>query len=119
MAVGITGISLDTSPRSLSDGYKRRLALAIQLVRLPDVLLLDEPLAGLDWKARGDLVRLLGQLKKDRTIIVVSHDLRELAPLVDRAWQMEMGGRMKEVQTWATEVSMALSPASEEMKARA
>ncbi|GBG92846.1 hypothetical protein CBR_g57502 [Chara braunii] len=118
MAVGITGISLDTSPRSLSDGYKRRLALAIQLVRLPDVLLLDEPLAGLDWKARGDLVRLLRQLKKDRTIIVVSHDLRELAPLVDRAWEMEIGGRLKEVQTWSAEASMALSPASEAMKAR-
>ena len=45
---------LDTPVRALSGGYKRRLALAIQLVRDPHVLCLDEPLAGLDWKARAE-----------------------------------------------------------------
>ncbi|CAN0924717.1 ABC transporter I family member 11, chloroplastic [Linum grandiflorum] len=45
--VGLNGISLDKDPQSLSGGYKRRLALAIQLVQVPDLLILDEPLAGL------------------------------------------------------------------------
>ncbi|KAL6508172.1 ABC transporter I member 11, chloroplastic [Orobanche hederae] len=74
-SVGLTGISLDKDPQSLSGGYKRRLALAIQLVQAPDLLILDEPLAGLDWKARADVVKLLKDLKKELTLIVVSHDL--------------------------------------------
>lgn len=47
---------LDTDPRALSDGFKRRLALAAQLIRGPGVLMLDEPLAGLDWEVRKELV---------------------------------------------------------------
>ncbi|XP_047163616.1 ABC transporter I family member 11, chloroplastic-like, partial [Vigna umbellata] len=94
--VGLSGISLDKNPHSLSGGYKRRLALAIQLVQTPDLLILDEPLAGLDWKARADVVKLLKHLKKELTVLVVSHDLREFANLVDRSWRMEMGGNLKE-----------------------
>ncbi|TVU25392.1 hypothetical protein EJB05_27887 [Eragrostis curvula] len=74
-SVGLRTISLDEDPQSLSGGFKRRLALAIQLVQTPDLLLLDEPLAGLDWKARADVVNLLRDLKKHHTILVVSHDL--------------------------------------------
>lgn len=95
-AVGLNSIPLDEDPHSLSGGFKRRLALAIQLVKKPDLLLLDEPLAGLDWKARADVVKLLKQLKKELTILVVSHDLKELSGLVDRSWRMEMGGTLKE-----------------------
>ncbi|KAL3677367.1 hypothetical protein R1sor_027315 [Riccia sorocarpa] len=102
--VGLQGMPLDMNPRNLSDGYKRRLALAVQLVRMPDVMLLDEPLAGLDWKARADVVKLLTTLKKEKTVIVVSHDLKELSPLVDRAWQMEMGGILTK-QPWPSAVT--------------
>ncbi|KAI5651081.1 hypothetical protein M9H77_37086 [Catharanthus roseus] len=94
-SVGLAGISLDMDPHSLSGGYKRRLALAIQLVQAPDLLLLDEPLAGLDWKARADVVKLLRNLKKELTLLVVSHDLNELSALVDQSWRMEMGGTLK------------------------
>ncbi|KAL0450813.1 UNVERIFIED_CONTAM: ABC transporter I family member 11, chloroplastic [Sesamum latifolium] len=93
--VGLNGISLDKDPQSLSGGYKRRLALAIQLVQMPDLLILDEPLAGLDWKARADVVKLLKDLKKKLTLLVVSHDLKELASLVDQSWRMEMDGVLK------------------------
>ncbi|KAL6533497.1 ABC transporter I member 11, chloroplastic [Orobanche minor] len=94
-SVGLTGISLDKDPQSLSGGYKRRLALAIQLVQAPDLLILDEPLAGLDWKARADVVKLLKDLKKELTLLVVSHDLKELASLTDQSWRMETGGVLK------------------------
>ncbi|CAL1391398.1 unnamed protein product [Linum trigynum] len=90
--VGLNGISLDKDPHSLSGGYKRRLALAIQLVQVPDLLILDEPLAGLDWKARADVVKLLKHLKKELTVLVVSHDLKEFTSLVDHSWRMQMGG---------------------------
>ncbi|KAK3036420.1 hypothetical protein RJ639_030019 [Escallonia herrerae] len=101
-SVGLNGISLDKDPHSLSGGFKRRLALAIQLVQTPDLLVLDEPLAGLGtkmlfpvlfnqlfhvtnlpnlrymnyWKARADVVKLLKHLKQELTILVVSHDLK-------------------------------------------
>ena len=52
ISVGLTTFDLEMPTSNLSDGFKRRLALAVQLVRQPTVLLLDEPLAGLDWKVR-------------------------------------------------------------------
>ncbi|XP_010917541.1 ABC transporter I family member 11, chloroplastic isoform X2 [Elaeis guineensis] len=67
-SVGLNTISLEEDPHSLSGGFKRRLALAIQLVQMPDLLLLDEPLA--DWKARADVVKLLKHLKKKLTLLV-------------------------------------------------
>ncbi len=64
----------------------------MQLVRCPRLLVLDEPLAGLDWRTRGELIQLLKALKGECTMLVVSHDLRELVPLVDAAWEMRPGG---------------------------
>lgn len=95
-AVGLDSFPITTRLSALSDGYKRRVALAVQLVRRPELLLLDEPLAGLDWKTRGELVRLLKALKLECTVLVVSHDLRELAPLADASWRMRSGGVLKE-----------------------
>eukprot|EP00887_Chlorella_sp_A99_P007857 scaffold20.g7857.t1 len=91
---GLAHLPLDTPLSSLSDGYKRRVALAVQLVRRPALLVLDEPLAGLDWRARAELLQVLRPLKRECSVVVVSHDLRELAPLVDVAWEMEAGGRL-------------------------
>ncbi|GBG00414.1 hypothetical protein Rsub_13176 [Raphidocelis subcapitata] len=96
-SVGLSDIPLNIPPSALSGGQQRRLALAIQLVRSPSLLLLDEPLSGLDWRARAEVVALLAAVKRRCTLLVVSHDLRELAPLVDVGWRMRMGGGMEAV----------------------
>lgn len=89
--VGLQGIPLQQSPNRLSGGQQRRLALAVQLIRSPFLLLLDEPTAGLDWSVRQQLIDLLGSLKSSWTILVVTHDPQELMPIADKQWRMEAG----------------------------
>ncbi|MBE9138267.1 energy-coupling factor ABC transporter ATP-binding protein [Nodosilinea sp. LEGE 07088] len=90
-AVGLEQLSLQAAPHSLSGGQQRRLALAVQLIRKPYLLLLDEPTAGLDWSMRRQIIALLKQLKQNWTLLVVSHDGDELAHLADRCWQLDHG----------------------------
>ncbi len=90
-AVRLGHLSLNTSPRSLSGGQQRRLALAVQLIRQPYLLLLDEPTAGLDWSMRQQLISLLGELKKEWTLLIVSHEPGELMAIADRCWTLEHG----------------------------
>lgn len=89
--VGLAGLALDTPPLSLSGGQQRRLALAVQLIRQPYLLLLDEPTAGLDWSVRQQITALLQRLKQDWSLVVVSHDPDELAHLADQRWQLHQG----------------------------
>jgi energy-coupling factor transport system ATP-binding protein len=89
--VGLAHLSLKTSPRALSGGQQRRLALSVQLIRQPFLLLLDEPTAGLDWSMRRQLSSVLAKLKQDWCLLVVSHDASELAAIADRCWTLEQG----------------------------
>ncbi|WP_353929635.1 energy-coupling factor ABC transporter ATP-binding protein [Okeanomitos corallinicola TIOX110] len=89
--VGLDHLSLSASPHALSGGQQRRLALAVQLIRQPNVLLLDEPTAGLDWSMRRQLVNLLGKLKKDWTLLVVTHDAGDMLPIADSCWTLNHG----------------------------
>lgn len=89
--VGLEALPLETSPHSLSGGQQRRLALAVQLIRQPHLLLLDEPTAGLDWSMRQQLVNLLAKLKNHWTLFVVTHDAGDLLPIADRCWTLEAG----------------------------
>lgn len=90
-AVGLGHLSLETQPHSLSGGQQRRLALAVQLIRQPYLLLLDEPTAGLDWSMRRQVIDLLKQLKQEWSLLVVSHDAEELSALADRCWRLDHG----------------------------
>ena len=89
--VGLENIPLNTSPHVLSGGQQRRLALAVQLIRQPNLLLLDEPTAGLDWSMRLQLAKLLAKLKSHWTLLVVSHDPGELLAIADRCWKIHQG----------------------------
>ncbi len=75
----------DKSPLGFSGGEKRRLAVAGVLAARPELLILDEPLAGLDPLGREALLTLLGELNRDgTTILMVSHDADTLAEYADR-----------------------------------
>ena len=71
----------DKSPFELSGGQKRRVAIAGVIVSRPEILVLDEPAAGLDPVGKRDFLRLLHSLHKNfvKTIIIVSHDMNLVA----------------------------------------
>ena len=72
--VGLSDVNLTQPPELLSGGQQRRLAVAVQLVRNPTILLLDEPTAGLDWSMKNDVKNLVLNLKNQNTIIIVTHE---------------------------------------------
>lgn len=70
---------------SLSTGQKRRLHLALALIGEPDILILDEPTAGLDVEGRAELHREIRRLREEgTTILLASHDMAEVESLCDR-----------------------------------
>ncbi|MBQ6727669.1 MAG: energy-coupling factor transporter ATPase [Clostridia bacterium] len=77
----------DKSPFDLSGGQKRRVAIAGVIVAKPEILVLDEPAAGLDPKGKREFLELLLKLHKDfvKTIIIVSHDMNLVAEYCTRA----------------------------------
>ena len=85
-AVGITEEQLQVSPFDLSGGQKRRVAIAGVIAMEPEVLILDEPTAGLDPEGREDILANIDRYRKRKnaTIMMVSHSMNDVARLASR-----------------------------------
>jgi ABC-2 type transport system ATP-binding protein len=75
----------------LSGGMKQKLLVSLALARRPDILLMDEPTANLDPEARNVLVGYLNRLPESTLLILSSHRVKEIAHLVNRLVEMDLG----------------------------
>ena len=94
--VGLPDELFYQSPFELSGGQKRRVAIAGVLAMKPEVLILDEPTAGLDPKGRDDILQQIKKLQTETglTILLVSHSMEDVAEYVDRIIVMNKGSVM-------------------------
>ena len=96
-ALRIVGIDPDekgeSSPFSLSGGEKRRVAIAGVIAMKPEVLILDEPTAGLDPQGHREILDMIQKLKEDKglSIILVSHNMSDVARLADHVIVLDSG----------------------------
>ena len=89
--VGLSEINLKTPPEELSGGQQRRLAVAVQLLRNPNLILLDEPTAGLDWSMKNEVKNLIYDLKDKNTIIIVTHEPKLFETIPNKTFLLEKG----------------------------
>ena len=94
--VGLDESFYKQSPFELSGGQKRRAAIAGVLAMKPEVLILDEPTAGLDPQGREDVLGLVAKLHRERgmTVILVSHSMEDVARYVSRLVVMNHGEKV-------------------------
>jgi len=94
-AVTTVGLSYDDikdrSPFELSGGQMRRVALAGVLAMQPDILVLDEPTAGLDPKGKKEILSIIGDVHSNGKTIMISHNMEEIAANCDRVAVMDNG----------------------------
>lgn len=109
--VGLTQAQLEVSPFDLSGGQKRRVAIAGVIAMEPEVLILDEPTAGLDPVGRAEILGNIQDYRraKNATIMMVSHSMEDVARLTDRLLvlngsKLAMDGTPAEVFTRAGEL---------------
>lgn len=129
-SIRLTGLDYEEvkerSPFELSGGQKRRVAIAGVLAMKPEILILDEPTAGLDPSAHRDVLKLIRRIHRQErmTILLVSHNMGDIAELADRVLVMNRGklvmnGTPAEVFSrgeplW--EMGLGLPPATEFME---
>lgn len=109
--VGVKSEHLDKSPFDLSGGEKRRVAIAGVMSMEPEVLIFDEPAAGLDPQGRRELIKLIKDYREQTgsAVVVVSHSMEDIASLADKVIVMnnsriEMQGTVDEVYSRGEEL---------------
>lgn len=91
--VGLDDSFLSLDPYKISNGERRKVAIASVLAYDPDIIILDEPTVGMDNRSKISFMKLLKSLKKDfgKTIIIVSHDINFLHKFVDYVYLIKDG----------------------------
>ena len=91
--VGVKSEFLEKSPFDLSGGEKRRVAIAGVMAMKPQVIVFDEPTAGLDPKGREDVANIIQNYRKatDATVIIISHSMEDMAEVADKILVMNEG----------------------------
>ncbi len=91
---GIDKATLEKSPFDLSGGQKRRVAIAGVMAMMPDILILDEPAAGLDPRGREEILCGISEFRKEHnsTVIIVSHSMEDMAKYSDDIVVMKNSG---------------------------
>ena len=90
--VGLAEKNFEKSPFELSGGQMRRIAIAGILAMEPKVLVLDEPTAGLDPKARIEMMELFSHLHQEgQTVVLVTHNMDDVAEYADKVYLLEKG----------------------------
>ncbi|MDR2088447.1 MAG: energy-coupling factor transporter ATPase [Clostridiales Family XIII bacterium] len=96
-SMAVVGLDFDAfaqrSPFDLSGGQKRKAVIAGVIAMRPEVLILDEPTAGLDPRSQRDVLEMLERIKADRRVIVIliSHNMDDIARMADRVIVLEKG----------------------------
>ena len=93
-ALNLVGLGEDTwqrSPFALSGGQKRRAAIAGVLAMQPQILILDEPTAGLDPAGRTEILDLIASMRHECAIVLVSHSMDDIARMCDRVVVLNHG----------------------------
>lgn len=109
--VGLKGDMVDKSPFDLSGGQKRRVAIASVIAMKPQVLILDEPCAGLDPKGRDSILDMIKEYQRSTgsTVIIVSHSMEDVPRLCTKVYVMNggkvaMSGSVAEVYSRGNEL---------------
>lgn len=91
--VGIKPEYLEKSPFDLSGGEKRRVAIAGVMSMQPEIIIFDEPVAGLDPRGRADVIKMISDYrnKYNATIIIISHNMEDMALIADKLVVMNKG----------------------------
>ncbi|MBR4073424.1 MAG: ATP-binding cassette domain-containing protein, partial [Clostridia bacterium] len=84
--IGIKEEYFDKSPFDLSGGEKRRVAIAGVMAMQPEVIIFDEPVAGLDPKGRNDVIKMIYDYRNayNSTVFIVSHNMEDMALIADK-----------------------------------
>ncbi len=91
--IGVKDEYLEKSPFDLSGGEKRRVAIAGVMAMSPEIIIFDEPTAGLDPRGREDVMKIISDYREatGATVIIISHSMEDMAVLADRVLVMNHG----------------------------
>ncbi len=91
--IGVKDEYLEKSPFDLSGGEKRRVAIAGVMAMRPEIIIFDEPTAGLDPRGREDIIKIISDYREatGATVVIISHSMEDMAVLADRVLVMNHG----------------------------